>query len=81
MANPTNVAGDLNVAQNANVARDLEVEGAMNVVGDSTMAGSASIAGEMSSGTASIGNGATGVFLSRENLTITVVNGIITGIA
>lgn len=63
-------------------ALDLEAQGGMTVTAPTIdVTGTVDVTGDLNASTLHAGNGATGVFISADSKTITVVDGIITNIA
>ena len=74
-----NTAISLNYSLNK-INGNLEVQGETTINNNTTINGNTTITGTTTSGKVEVGNGATGVFVSADNKTITVEKGIITKI-
>ena len=75
-----NLNGDVNVSGNETVAGNMDVTGEATFASNVAIAGNTSVTGGISATTLTPANGASGSFVSKDDKTVTVENGIITSI-
>lgn len=72
---------DINASNNINVGNNVNVDNNVNITKDLMVSNNATVTDTLTANVVNVVTGASGQFLSQDNKTVTVVNGIITDIA